>query len=72
MGGLQVTCDSCRRSWRLAAADSVYLQLAVASQPCPYCEAYTLGCHVLSNGHPGQGESAAACHKPQLPRAAGS
>jgi hypothetical protein len=44
MSVLRVTCASCRRGWYIAGAVSVYFQLDLVSHPCPYCEAYALGC----------------------------
>lgn len=40
--GMDITCGSCGRSWTRRTGVSVYLQLDLAYQPCPYCEAYTL------------------------------
>jgi hypothetical protein len=44
MPPLCITCASCHRSWVLSVDDSLYLELDLASHPCPYCEAYTLSC----------------------------
>jgi hypothetical protein len=45
MSAVCITCDSCCRSWTLSFEDSAPFAVDVASRPCPYCEAYTLGCH---------------------------
>jgi hypothetical protein len=45
MSAVCITCDSCRRSWTLSFEDSAPFAVDIASRPCPYCEAYTLGCH---------------------------
>ena len=44
MPPLCITCASCHRSWVLSVDDSLYLELDLASRPCPLCEAYTLNC----------------------------
>ena len=52
MNALHITCVNCRRSWRVEAGDSVYLRLALASQPCPACECCTLSCQEASEADP--------------------
>ena len=42
MPPLCIVCVSCHRSWALSIEDSLYLELDLASRPCPHCEAYTL------------------------------
>jgi hypothetical protein len=37
-----IYCNCCHRSWNVAVAESLYLQLDLLSRPCPHCEAYTL------------------------------
>jgi hypothetical protein len=44
MTPLRITCTSCHRGWALSVGDSLYLELDLASRPCPHCEAYTLSC----------------------------
>jgi len=44
MNGVEMTCQTCSRSWRLPVTASPYLLLELTSQPCPYCEAATLSC----------------------------
>jgi hypothetical protein len=44
MAGLHIRCESCGRSWRLEVASSLFMELNVLGQPCPWCEAYTLQC----------------------------
>src|SRR6516164_3725204 len=44
MTPLCISCASCHRSWALSVDDSLYLELDLASRPCPHCEAYTLNC----------------------------
>jgi hypothetical protein len=44
MPPLCITCASCHRSWALWVGYSLYLELDLASRPCPHCEAYTLTC----------------------------
>lgn len=46
VGALEIICDTCRRSWRVDGGNSVYQQLTLTAQPCPYCEANTLSCRV--------------------------
>jgi hypothetical protein len=45
MTSLCIICVSCHRSWALSVDGSLYLELDLASRPCPHCEAYTLSCH---------------------------
>jgi hypothetical protein len=52
MNALHITCVTCHRSWRLDSGDSVYLRLALASQPCPCCECCTLSCPEASEADP--------------------
>ena len=52
MNALHITCVNCHRSWRLDTGDSVYLRLAVASQPCPCCECCTLSCREAGDADP--------------------
>lgn len=42
MNGLDVTCSTCKRTWSLNIAASLYVQLDMSTRPCPYCESYTL------------------------------
>ena len=55
MNSRYITCDHCHRTWRFDPDDSVYLQLDLASKPCPYCEACTLSCR-------GDGEAGSPHH----------
>jgi hypothetical protein len=56
MSGVEITCLTCRRGWRLPVAGSPYLLLELTSQPCPYCEAATLSCHEAApQPEPGRG-----------------
>jgi hypothetical protein len=48
MSVLRVRCDGCRRTWLIAGPISVYFQLDLVSNPCPYCEAYALSCEDAS------------------------
>jgi hypothetical protein len=52
MNALHITCLNCHRSWRLDIGDSVYLRLALESQPCPSCECCTLSCQEASEADP--------------------
>ena len=53
MSAVCITCDSCGRNWTLGFEDSAPFAAEVASRPCPYCEAYTLGCHEPPGGRSG-------------------
>jgi hypothetical protein len=44
MNRLRITCLGCGRNWPLLLAPSPYLELVLATQPCPACEGYTLSC----------------------------
>ena len=59
MTSLCIICVSCHRSWALSVDGSLYLELDLASRPCPHCEAYTLS-------YPGR---AAAAPPPRRQRA---
>jgi hypothetical protein len=48
MNALHIICLNCHRSWRLDIGYSVYLRLALESQPCPSCECCTLSCQEAS------------------------
>jgi hypothetical protein len=52
VSALHITCVNCHRSWSVEAGDSVYLRLALASQPCPSCEWCTLSCQEASEADP--------------------
>jgi hypothetical protein len=56
MNGVEMTCRTCSRSWRLPLTASPYLLLELTSQACPYCEAATLSCHEAApHPEPGRG-----------------
>jgi hypothetical protein len=48
MSVLRVICESCGRGWYVGGNVSVYFQLELVSNPCPYCEAYALSCADVS------------------------
>jgi hypothetical protein len=51
MAGLHVRCESSGRTWRLEVVSSLFLELNVLGQPCPFCEAYTLQCSAADDVH---------------------
>jgi hypothetical protein len=68
MNGVEMTCRTCSRSWRLPLTESPYLLLELTSQPCPYCEAVTLSCREAAPPpEPGRGGHRARLRSPRGP-----
>jgi hypothetical protein len=49
---ISISCESCRRSWAIVGAATVYERQSIESQPCPACGAYTLCCPEPVDGTP--------------------
>lgn len=46
-----IVCFACGNQWESSVENSVYMQMDLATQPCPICEAYTLGCIKIDAEH---------------------
>ncbi len=44
MSHAQIRCANCLRTWKLPCDHLSFVVIDLATRPCPYCEAYTLGC----------------------------
>ncbi len=40
---MNIVCYNCGGKWKSYPPPSLYLELDLTTQPCPKCEAYTLG-----------------------------